>query len=75
MNIFKKKKECKLDEYCPIYLSYLGNDETNIKYCKNSNNQYCTKYRLLNEDEWKNLSKKEKLNIIQKINLFNFIKK
>lgn len=68
-------EECKHDEYCPLYLSYLGENIDDTKYCKNSNNQYCTKYRLLNEDEWKKLPKEEKLNIIQKMNLFNFIKK
>ena len=74
-NIFKKKKkDCKHDEYCPIYLSYLGEKSEHIKYCKNSNNYYCTKYRLLNDDEWKCLPKDEKMNIIKKINLFKFIK-
>lgn len=41
-------EECKHDEYCPLYLSYLGENIDDLKYCRNSNNQYCTKYRLLN---------------------------
>lgn len=70
-----EEKECKHDEYCPLYLSFLGENNEDIKYCKNSNNQYCIKYRLINDDdEWKKLPKDEKLKIIQKINLINFIK-
>jgi hypothetical protein len=32
-------EECKHDEYCPLYLSYLGENLDELKYCKNSNNQ------------------------------------
>lgn len=74
----QERKECKHDEYCPIYLSYLnkykdGSEE--VKYCKNSNKQYCTKYRLIDQTEWKKLNIEEKLEIIREMNLIEFIDK
>jgi hypothetical protein len=74
----EKVKECKNDEYCPIYLSYAykyGDKSENVKYCKNSNKQYCTKYRLIKDDEWKKLDKDDKIRIIKKISLVEFIDK
>lgn len=81
-NIFIKEikieeKECKHDEYCPIYLSYLGeyNDKNDkhIKTCKNSNKQYCNKYRLIDQTKWKTLTKDEKMEILKEMQLFNFV--
>lgn len=76
-NIFKKKeKECKHDEYCPIYLAYVdnyGKNSKEVKHCKNSNQQYCTKYRLIDEKEWKNLGYDAKLKIIKDMKLIEFI--
>ena len=78
-NIFKKKKKiCKTDEYCPIYLSYLDKYKENskeIKYCKNPDKQYCSKYRLIDQTEWKNMSKEEKITLVKKISLIDFIDK
>jgi hypothetical protein len=78
-NLFKKeKKDCKHDEYCPIYLSYLDKYNltlSKLKYCKNSNKQYCTKYRLIDQTEWKKMSKDEKINIIRKMHLIEFVDK
>jgi hypothetical protein len=82
LNLFKKdkqdEKDCKHDEYCPIYLSYLdkyNSTSSKLKYCKNSNKQYCTKYRLLDQTEWKKLNEEEKLNIIKEMHLIEFIDK
>lgn len=83
-NLFKNKeikepineKECKNDEYCPIYLSHAdkyGEKSEHVKYCKNSNKQYCTKYRLIEETEWKKLDKDQKLKVIKDMNLIEFI--
>lgn len=77
MKIFpKKEKMCEHDEYCPIYLSYAlkyGDESPEVKICKNSNKQYCIKYRLIEESEWKKISKEEKLKVITKMNLIDFI--
>ena len=62
-SIFSKKKkvECLNDDYCPIYLSYLDKDgSSQLKYCKNANKQFCKKYRLYDEDEWKKWIKSKK---------------
>jgi len=79
LSIFNKKKNCEHDEYCPIYLSYLSkykdNKHKKLKYCKNSNVQYCKKYKLLNEDNWKKLDTKERLKIIKETELINFLEK
>lgn len=82
MNIFnffkKKKKECKHDEYCPIYLSYVnkyGENSKEVKHCKNSNKQYCTKYRLIDETEWKKTGYDEKIKIVKDMKLIEFIDK
>jgi hypothetical protein len=78
INLFKTKKECKHDEVCPIYLAYLDkyNDNSKeIKYCKNPNKQYCTKYNLINQSTWKTLSKEEKIKLIRDMDLINFIDK
>jgi hypothetical protein len=73
-NIFKKKKECKHDEYCPLYLAHVDNNDSEPKACRN-NTQYCIKYRLIDDTEWKKLSRVEKMKIIRDMELFNFIKK
>jgi hypothetical protein len=77
-NLFITKKECKHDEVCPIYLAYLDkykDDSKEIKYCKNSNKQFCTKYNLINQTTWKTLSKDEKIKLIKDMNLIDFIDK
>ena len=76
INIFKKTKECKQDEYCPIYLSYLGKYEDyseEIKLCKNPNKQYCKKYRLIDQTEWKKLETEEKIKIVKDMCLIEFV--
>lgn len=82
ISIFSKnenKIECEKDDYCPIYLSYLNKyeniDHSKLTYCKNSNKQFCTKYRLLNENEWKKIDKSEKIEIIKNMYLIDFIEK
>ena len=79
INIFKKKqKECKQDEYCPIYLSYLGKygeHSKEVKLCKNPNKQYCTKYRLVDQTEWKKMSLEQKYKTIIDMGLIEFIDK
>ena len=82
-NIFIKeqeeKKECKHDDICPIYLSYLGEykdkNDKHLTYCKNPNKQYCTKYRLIDQSAWKNMTNEEKIKIVKDMQLFNFIDK
>ena len=82
-NIFKKEKNkqeeyCDQDEYCPIYLSYLGKYGENskeIKYCKNPNKHYCEKYRLVDQTEWKKMNTDEKMKLVKDINLIEFINK
>jgi len=73
---FNKNKECKNDEYCPIYLSYLGkygDNSKEIKFCKNPDTQYCTKYKLINQSKWQKMTKEEKLKLLKNIDLLNFI--
>jgi hypothetical protein len=73
----ENEKECKHDEYCPIYLSYLGEykneNDKHLKTCKNPNKQYCTKYRLVDQTKWKTLTKEEKMEILKEMQLFNFV--
>jgi hypothetical protein len=80
--IFNKKSynieiDCDHNEYCPIYLSYLGeygNNSEKIKYCKNSNVHFCKKYNLINDTLWNKMNKEEKLKLLKDMNLINFIK-
>ena len=64
-----------MDEYCPIYLGYLGKyrDYDKIKYCKNSNEHYCEKYKLIAPDSWKRISKEDRLKFLQNIHLIDFV--
>jgi hypothetical protein len=74
----KEEKNCELNEYCPIYLSYLdkyGVNSKEIKKCKNSNKIYCTKYNLINQTNWNKMTKEEKLKVIRDMNLIEFIDK
>ena len=76
----KDKNEvlCDHNEYCPVYLSYLGKYGENsekVKLCKNPNVHYCKKYNLINESEWVKLSIEEKLKIIEDMELLKYIKK
>jgi len=74
--IKEKHVECKTDEYCPIYLSYVskyGEKSPEVKLCKNPNKQYCTKYRLVDKTKWKTISKEEKLDIIKEMHLIDFV--
>ena len=76
--IFKGKVDCANDEHCPIYLSYLGKygkDSEETYYCKNKNKQYCKKYRLIDETEWKKMNESEKMKVIIDMNLIEFIDK
>lgn len=78
MNFLRGKKECDHSEHCPIYLSYLGEYGKNskkVKYCKNKNNKYCTKYKLVDQNEWSKSSLEEKLKIIKEMNLVKFLNK
>lgn len=80
LSLFKTNddKECKNDEYCPLYLSYLDKYNANskkIKYCKNPNTQFCKKYNLINNSEWSKLNKDEKIKIIRDMDLIDFIDK
>lgn len=75
MNIFEilnnNNKICEHNEYCSIYLSYLGKYGENseeVKYCKNSNDQFCTKYSLVDPEEWEKMTQGEKLDLIKKLN-------
>lgn len=70
-NFFKKKKECKHDEYCPLYLAHVDKHGSEPKICKNGS-QYCQKYRLINDTEWKKLSRVEKMQIIRDMQNFGF---
>jgi len=79
-SIFSKKNEtlCEHDEHCPIYLSYLGKyneGSPQLNNCKNANVQFCKKYRLYNEDEWKKLNKVDKMKIIKDMYLIDFVEK
>lgn len=74
----KIESECDKNEYCPIYLSYLGKYGENseeIKYCKNPTVHYCKKYNLVDKTAWNNMTKEEKINLIKDIGLINFIDK
>ena len=74
----EKKVECDHNEYCPIYLSYLGEygeSSKEVKYCKNSNVKYCTKYNLINDKNWTKISTEEKLEIIKDMDLLKYINK
>ena len=69
----KPQKECLLDEYCPIYLAYLGKYEKDLKFCKNTNEHYCTKYRLIAPDAWVNMTKDERKDVMKDLKLIEFI--
>jgi len=75
IDTFKKKdNDCKEDEYCPIYLSYLGkfgDKSKEIKKCKHSNTHYCQKYNLINQEKWSNMTKEEKIKLLKDIDFFN----
>lgn len=75
MNIFnelnKNKTLCEQNEYCSIYLSYLGKygkDSEEIKFCKNENDSFCSKYGLVDQNDWDNMNSDEKLELIKKLN-------
>jgi len=68
--------ECEQSEYCPIYLSYLGKygeHSEEIKMCKNPNVQYCKKYDLISQTEWNNMTKEEKLKLVENVGIIKFI--
>ena len=74
---FKKKKpvedtevKCEQSEYCPTYLAYLGvygENSKEIKLCKNSNSEYCTKYHLINQTKWINMTEEERMKLIKDV--------
>lgn len=76
-SLFKKDNDCKEDEYCPIYLSYLGKygkDSKKIKKCKNKYTHYCQKYNLIDKDKWYSISNEEKIKLLKEINFQEFLK-
>jgi len=81
MKIFNKiskriEVECDEDEYCPIYLSYLGKygkDSKEIKFCKNPNVHYCKKYNLIDQTSWHEMTKEEKMKLLEEINLIKYL--
>jgi len=79
LKLKKKPKECLHDEYCPIYLAFLGkyseNNPEKLKYCKNSEGQYCTKYRLVAGKDWKKMKIEKRLQFIKDLQLIEFIEK
>jgi hypothetical protein len=81
IDLFKKTEKkiaCDQNEHCPLYLAYLGKygkDSDEIKYCKNSNAHFCTKYSLINPNEWEKLSTDKKLKVVEDMQLINYIKK
>lgn len=72
-DIFKKSStECELEGQCPIYLSYLGQYDENIKKvpkCNNANKIYCKKHQLVDIKKWETLSSEEKLKVIVEMEL------
>jgi len=72
-NWFKKKPihiECDQYEYCPTYLAYLGKygkDSDEIKLCKNSESKYCTKYHLINQTKWIDMTEEERMKLIKDV--------
>jgi len=81
IDLFKKPEietACDQNEHCPLYLAYLGKYGENseeIKMCKNANVHFCTKYSLINPNEWTDLSTDEKLKVVEDMQLINYIKK
>jgi len=62
--------ECSQAEYCPTYLAYLGKygeGSKEIKICKNSDSGYCTKYHLINQYKWNELTDEEKIKLVKNI--------
>ena len=73
-----KEVECDQDDVCPIYLSYLGKygtDSKEIKHCKNPNVHYCRKYNLVDQNQWNNATKEERMKLVEEMNLLKFIEK
>ena len=76
LGIKKKPTECLNDEYCPVYLAYLGkypNEPSKVKYCKNSKGQYCTKYRLLADEDWKKMKIEKRIQYLKDLQIIDFI--
>jgi len=65
-----KEVKCEQAEYCPTYLAYLGKygeGSKEIKMCRNSNSDYCTKYNLINQTKWAGLTTDDKVKLVNSV--------
>lgn len=62
--------KCEQAEYCTTYLEYLGKyveGSKEIKMCKNSDSDYCTKYQLINQTKWNSMTTEEKVKLVKDV--------